>query len=227
MARVTLPSIPASSGVLGCITVRHREAEWRAEMEAYTFSYAYPEGKWPSSQDKRTLRELDAEGWHAVREERSVKDGTVTITIFYERQFPRAETFTLEEPANECIRGTRRSLTSAQELRHGPKDQVKHPSSDPLASNALVWGRAPKGWNGAAVLPQGQRRLVIQPTTTDGVAQKSPALRGMIKSWWLPGVKKSTRPAGGVPKYMCSGYQQKSIPRPQKGALRSLCCKFI
>lgn len=85
LALAVLMLMPASFGLTGCTTVRQREAERRADMEAYTFNYSYPEGRWPSPQDKRTLRDLDNEGWRAVREERSVKDGIVTITIHYER----------------------------------------------------------------------------------------------------------------------------------------------
>lgn len=54
-------------------------------MDSYSFNYTYPKGGLPAAQDERTLRDLEAEGWGPVREERSTQGDHVTITEFFER----------------------------------------------------------------------------------------------------------------------------------------------
>ncbi len=69
----------------GCESTRKAEARRRESMENYSFSYSYPKSGLPTPQDKRTLRDLEAEGWRPVREERSTKGDQIAITVFFER----------------------------------------------------------------------------------------------------------------------------------------------
>jgi len=75
----------ASACLCACETTRKAEARRREGMDTYSFSYSYPKGGNPSLQDKRTLRDLEGEGWRPVQEERSTKDDRITITVHYEK----------------------------------------------------------------------------------------------------------------------------------------------
>ncbi|MBX3458587.1 MAG: hypothetical protein KF696_01330 [Planctomycetes bacterium] len=75
----------ASVPLAGCESTRKAEARRREQMSTYSFSYSYPKGGFPAAQDKRTMRDLEAEGWRPVREERSTQGDEITITVHYER----------------------------------------------------------------------------------------------------------------------------------------------
>jgi len=72
-------------GVAGCQTTRKAEADRRAQMDSYSYSYSYPKGGFPALQDKKQLRTLEEEGWRPVREERSTQGENITVTVRYEK----------------------------------------------------------------------------------------------------------------------------------------------
>lgn len=82
---VAVGLVVTSTSFCACETTRKAEARRREEMDTYSFSYSYRRGGNPSLQDKRTLRELEGEGWRPVQEERSTKDDRITITMHFER----------------------------------------------------------------------------------------------------------------------------------------------
>lgn len=75
----------ASMIFAGCETTRKSEARRRESMDQYSFSYAYPKGAMPSAQDKRTLRDLESEGWRPVSEDRVTEGDQIKITVYFER----------------------------------------------------------------------------------------------------------------------------------------------
>lgn len=77
--------IAATTCFSACESTRKAEARRREQMDTYTFQYSYPKGGLPAVQDKRTLRDLEEEGWRPIKEERSTKGDEVTITVHFER----------------------------------------------------------------------------------------------------------------------------------------------
>ena len=88
--RVFLLSLVLCVAVVGCESTRKRDADRRASMDEYTYSYELkPDSlglKQMAPSDKRMLRDLEEEGWVPVREERSTQGDVETVTIYYERK---------------------------------------------------------------------------------------------------------------------------------------------
>ena len=87
--RIAIAVLSLCLTTTACESTRTRDANRRAQMDTYTFAYEMrPTAfgtKAMSLSDKRMLRDLEAEGWRPVREERSTVGDTEKVTIFYER----------------------------------------------------------------------------------------------------------------------------------------------